>query len=64
MVCSLHCTLGTLRQYLFKLLLLLLLLTVCNVSLSSPSALVNKGNTLFVAQQFEKAREFYQEALR
>lgn len=36
---------------------------VCTL-LSASSALVNKGNTLFVAQQFEKAREFYQEALR
>ena len=37
---------------------------MCPTLLPSPSALVNKGNTLFVAQQFEKARELYQEALR
>lgn len=30
----------------------------------NPAALINKGNTVFVKQDYEKAAEFYKEALR
>ncbi|KAK1797505.1 hypothetical protein P4O66_000762 [Electrophorus voltai] len=35
-----------------------------NVDRYNPAALVNKGNTVFVKQDYEKAAEFYKEALR
>lgn len=30
----------------------------------NPAALINKGNTVFVRQDYEKAGEFFKEALR
>ena len=30
----------------------------------NPAALINKGNTVFVKKDYEKAAEFYKEALR
>lgn len=30
----------------------------------NPAALINKGNTVFIKQDHEKAAEFYKEALR
>lgn len=30
----------------------------------NPAALINKGNTLFVKQDYDKAAEFFKEALR
>lgn len=30
----------------------------------NPAALINKGNTVFEKQDYEKAAEFYKEALR
>lgn len=30
----------------------------------NPAALINKGNTVFVKEDYEKAAEFYKEALR
>lgn len=35
-----------------------------NADRYNPAALINKGNTLFVKQDYEKAAEFYKEALR
>ena len=35
-----------------------------NADRYNPAALVNKGNTVFVKQDYEKAAEFYKEALR
>lgn len=36
----------------------------CDNGLSSLVALVNKGNCLFSSGQYDKARDYYQEALR
>lgn len=35
-----------------------------NADRYNPAALINKGNTVFVRQDYEKAAEFYKEALR
>lgn len=35
-----------------------------NADRYNPAALINKGNTVFVKQDYEKAAEFYKEALR
>lgn len=35
-----------------------------NADRYNPAALINKGNTVFVKEDYEKAAEFYKEALR
>lgn len=35
-----------------------------NADRYNPAALINKGNTLYLKQDYEKAAEFYKEALR
>lgn len=35
-----------------------------NANRYNPAALVNKGNTVFVKQDYEKAAEFFKEALK
>lgn len=35
-----------------------------NADRYNPAALINKGNIVFVKQDYEKAAEFYKEALR
>lgn len=35
-----------------------------NADRYNPAALINKGNTMFVKKDYEKAAEFYKEALR
>lgn len=35
-----------------------------NADRYNPAALINKGNTVFVKKDYEKAAEFYKEALR
>lgn len=35
-----------------------------NADRYNPAALINKGNTVFIRQDYEKAAEFYKEALR
>ena len=46
-----------------KLLFFCFNLLYDNVSFTSVSALVNKGNVLYARNDFEKAREFFKEAL-
>lgn len=35
-----------------------------NADRYNPAALINKGNTVFIKQDYEKAAEFYKEALK